>query len=395
MRVKHILSWTALATAVAFTFLPSAASQFSQFYVRETVKWRIVKSPDQGPQPNANTFLAAADVSPTDAWAVGMRPLTTGFQTGTFAEHWDGTRWSIVATPRVSQPTAQLNSAATDPQGDVWAAGYSDNPSCLCGKTIVEHWTGLAWTRITSPNPGVADYINGITATSPSDIWVVGQEWISQSSFVPLIMHYDGQHWAVVNTSQYVGGAFFAVSALASNDAWAMGNIGVVGQNAVLALHWNGSSWQRVTFPPEQGGYIIIRGISGVASGDVWAAGFAVTNDQSYYYARAFHWDGNAWSSVNLPNLTQPSYFVGIKAVASNDVWAVGQGVVQPNNNNVQNVTYHWDGLSWSNFANPDNLQESVFNGIAGSSSTDLWVVGTGSTQTPPHVGTFTMHYSP
>lgn len=395
MRTKHLFSWAGLAAALAFGFLPSAASQAPHLYVRQTVKWRIVKSPDQGPQPNANTFLAAADLSPTDAWAMGTRPVTTGFQTGTLAEHWDGTRWSIIATPKVSQPTARLNSAATDPQGDVWAAGYSDNPSCLCGKTIVEHWTGLSWSRITSPNPGVADYINGMTATSASDVWVVGQEWTSQNSFVPLIMHYDGQHWNIVNTSQYTGTALFSVFASASNDAWALGNIGVVGENVVLALHWNGSSWQRTTFPMEQGGYYIIRGISGVASDDLWAAGFLVYNQQSSYLARTFHWDGNSWSRVDVANLSQPSYFVGIKAIASNDVWAIGQGVVLPNDNNVQNITYHWNGSGWSNVANPDNLQEAIFNGIAASSSTDIWVVGTGSTQTPAHVGTFTMHYSP
>ncbi|HYK53575.1 MAG TPA: hypothetical protein VEV38_08620 [Candidatus Eremiobacteraceae bacterium] len=395
MHLKHVISWAGLSTVLALGFLPSAALQPPQRQLPQTVKWRIVKSPDQGPQPGANTFLAAADLSPTDAWAVGMRPLTTGFQTATLAEHWDGTRWMIVATPRVFQPTAQLNSATTDPQGDVWVAGYSDNPSCLCGHTIVEQWNGQSWSRIASPNPGVADYIDGITATSSTDVWVAGQEWITQGSFVPLIMHYDGQHWTIENTSRYAGGALFATFASGPNDAWAIGNIGVVGNNAVLALHWNGSFWQQVTFPSEQGGYIIIRGISGVAGDDLWTAGFAVTNDQSQYSALTFHWDGNSWTQVYLPNLTQPSYFVGVKAIASNDVWAVGQGVVQPNNNNVQNVTYHWDGSNWSNVANPDNLQESIFNGIAASSSTDIWAVGTGSTQMPSHAGTFTMHYGP
>ena len=392
MRFNSLLTWALLAFTLGFCVLPSAASLPPQ---PQTIRWRIVKSPDRGPQPAGNTLLAAADLSPIDSWAVGSQPLTTGFQTGTIAEHWDGTRWSVVATPKVSQPTAQLDSAATDPQGNVWAAGFSDDPSCLCGETIVERWTGQAWSRIATPNPGVADYINGITATSASDVWVVGQEWTSLSSIVPLVMHYDGTRWTVVNTSQFAGAALYTVSAVASNDAWALGNIGVVGQNAVLALHWNGSTWQRVIFPAEQGGYYIIRGVSGVASGDLWAAGFFVYNQQSSYLARSFHWNGTSWSRVDVANLTQPSYFVGIKAVASNDVWAVGQGVVLPDINNVQNITYHWNGSSWSNVGNPDNIQEAIFNGIAASSSTDIWVVGHGSTQTPMRMGTFTMRYGP
>ncbi|HLZ09467.1 MAG TPA: hypothetical protein VKT80_12810, partial [Chloroflexota bacterium] len=344
------LSWGCLAFTLAFSVVPSAASQPAQ---SQTIKWRIVKSPDHGPQPAANTLLAAADLSPIDAWAFGSQPLTTGFQIGTLAEHWNGTLWSVVATPRVSQPTAQLDSATTDPQGGVWAAGYSDDPSCLCGKTVVERWTGQGWSRIASPNPAVADYIDGITAASSTDVWVTGQEWTTQNSFVPLIMHYDGQRWTVTNTSAYPGGNLFTIFASASNDVWAIGNIGVVGQNEVLSLHWNGSTWQRVSFPMEQGGYYIIRGISGVAGDDLWAAGFLVYNQQSFFLARAFHWDGNSWSRVDVANLSQPSYFVGIKAIASDNVWAIGQGVVLPNDNNVQNITYHWNGSSWSNVANP------------------------------------------
>jgi len=68
MRIKSLLISAGLAAALVVSILPSAASKLPQ---SQTVKWRIVRSPDRGPQPAGNTLLAVADVSSTDAWAVG------------------------------------------------------------------------------------------------------------------------------------------------------------------------------------------------------------------------------------------------------------------------------------------------------------------------------------
>lgn len=391
MRINRSLILAAMVLGLATLVVPSGtlpASAFSQ-----VLKWRIVKSPSGGPQPAKNQFLAVADLSSTNAWAVGTRSVSVNFPTATLAEHWDGMRWSVVSTPKVFQPTAQLNSITTDAQSDVFAAGFSDDPSCLCGKTLVERWTGQSWMRIPTPNPNVADYIDGIAAPSASDVWVVGQRWITQQSFEPLIMHFDGHLWKAVDTSQLVGGNLFTIFASASNDIWAIGDVGRIGQESILALHFNGSSWRQVAFPPDQADYTIIRSVSGTGRNDVWAAGFESAG--GFEFALMYHWDGTAWTQVDVANLSQPSYFVGVKAIAPDDVWAIGQGVVEPNNNNVQNITYHWNGSGWSNVPNPDDLQEAVYSGIAASSSEDVWAVGYGMTETPPHQGTFTMHYAP
>lgn len=391
MRINKSLILATLLFGLAVLVVPSGTPPASA--LSQLLKWRIVNSPSGGPQPSKNQFLAVADLSSTNAWAVGTRAVSVNFPTATLAEHWDGMRWSVVSTPKAFQPTAQLNALATDAQSDVFAAGFSDDPSCLCGKTLVERWTGQSWVRIPSPNPNVADYIDGIAAPSPSDVWVVGQRWITQQSFEPLIMHFDGQRWKTVDTSQLVGGNLLTIFASASNDVWAIGDFGPIGQNSVLALHFNGTSWQQAAFPPNQADYTIIRGLSGTGSDDVWAAGFESTGGSMS--ALMYHWNGTAWARIDIANLTQPSYFVGVKAIAPDDVWAVGQGVVQPNNNNIQNITYHLDDSGWSNVPNPDDLQETAYTGIAASSSQDIWAVGYGTTQTPPHRGTFAMHYAP
>jgi len=80
------------------------------------------------------------------------------------------------------------------------------------------------------------------------------------------------------------------------------------------------------------------------------------------------------------------SFLASIAAIASDDVWAVGEGTVFPLPNEFQ-VTFHWNGTQWSNVANPE---QGVLNGIAASSTSDAWAVGDGFA-TP---GTYTLHYS-
>ena len=350
--------------------------------------WVVVASPNGGTTVSGNSLLATAAVSSSDVWAVGADPNPSAYLTAPLAEHWDGSQWSIVQTPTISEKTAQLNSISALSSADVWAAGYSDNPSCLCGKTIVERWDGNMWTRITSPNPGVAAYLNGISGVSDSDVWAVGYEWGSQANAYPFVMHYNGNSWSTLGFPQFSLGQLSSVFALASNDVWAVGWSGSIGATNGLALHWNGQSWKPVSLPKDSYGGIILRSVSGAATNDVWAVG-----DNDYFdfngnftdSARSYHWNGSRWNSVNV-GLGGYSYLKGVASISSKDVWAVGAGAIG-NNQQYTYVTYHWDGSRWSNSPNPN---QGILNGVTAVSSGDVWAVGVGFVVT----GTHTLHYT-
>src|SRR5437870_1586106 len=62
--------------------------------------WSVVPSPNVGTRPN---FLyAVSALSDTDVWAVGR--VSDSFTGRTLAEHWDGTSWKVVPTPRLRAP---------------------------------------------------------------------------------------------------------------------------------------------------------------------------------------------------------------------------------------------------------------------------------------------------
>lgn len=390
LRIFFVMMLTA---AIAF----SSSSAFAQ-------SWKVVKSPNGSrckgliclTQGQGNVFLATTAISPTVAWAVGAEPNQSAALTATLAEHWDGSRWSIVHTPAISEPLVQLNSVAAVDSNDVWAAGYSDNPSCICGKTVIEHWNGTAWTRVASPSPGVADYLTSIAVVSATDIWAAGREWISQSTFVPLLLHFDGTSWTPFLQTKLHFGELFSLFAVTTDDIWAVGTIGSGGSGNALALHWDGVSWTSASFPANSNGFVVLSSASGVASNDVWAVGshdFTDTFGNFTEHAVSFHWDGSQWNPVQELGGGSGtfSFFTSVKAIATGDVWEVGQisDMLPPNG---PQVTFHWDGKQWSDVPNP---LQGTLNAVSASASSDVWVVGMGFNSGGFPTGTYTIHLVP
>jgi hypothetical protein len=94
----------------------------------------------------------------------------------TLTEHWDGSAWSIVASPNPS-PSDQNYLTGVDciSASDCWASGYS----VVVGHTddtLIEHWDGSAWSIVATPNvsSSVQNILAGLACTSSSDCWAVG-----------------------------------------------------------------------------------------------------------------------------------------------------------------------------------------------------------------------------
>src|SRR5581483_5800229 len=96
-------------------------------------------------------------------WAVGDAGL------GTLAEHWDGQRWSIIATPNV-QPGGNLSAVTAVSPTEVWAVGYFFY-GALRSHALILHWNGTAWAVTPSPNTGASSSLVGVSAVSATDVW--------------------------------------------------------------------------------------------------------------------------------------------------------------------------------------------------------------------------------
>jgi hypothetical protein len=115
-------------------------------------------------------FLAATLSTDGTLWGVGYRQPPVPFTT--LAINFDGSEWIETETPN-RDPENRANSfnAVASLGSDVWAAGatYDDAQ----GTTLIARWDGAAWTIEDSPNQGVSDDIEDMSAAGNS-VWAVG-----------------------------------------------------------------------------------------------------------------------------------------------------------------------------------------------------------------------------
>jgi hypothetical protein len=99
-----------------------------------------------------------AAVSTNDFWSVG----TWGLDEGSGIKHWTGGAWTAVSSPNVGT----LNGVAAVAANDVWAVGNGS------GSPPILHWNGTQWNIV--PNPAPPGVLNAVAAVSATDVWAVG-----------------------------------------------------------------------------------------------------------------------------------------------------------------------------------------------------------------------------
>lgn len=216
-----------------------------------------------------------------------------------------------------------------------------------------------------------AHEVNDLDSLSPDDAWAVGEQGVRDSAWS---RHWNGTHWTAVQTPIIHEAEFEGVSMLSPDDVWAVGSWDAPqgeGFGGTLAEHWNGTRWREVdTYQP--GGYSTLEAVAAVSPDDVWAVG---TTSEPEPHPLIEHWDGTSWTEVaeSAPEGEGIySYFYGIKAIAPDDIYAVGT----IDDHNVRRpLIEHWDGSTWQ-LEQLDAPEYSVLLGVDATGPNDIWAAG-------------------
>jgi hypothetical protein len=185
-------------------------------------------------------------------------------------------------------------------------------------------------------------------------------------------------------TSQNFNGILNATAAVASNDIWAVGTVGTsttissIQSSEPLIEHFNGTAWSVVRSPfPKLGGEL--NGVVALASSNVWAVGQMNSTSTAGGFPITVplieHWNGTQWNVVASPNPSPVlgAQLLGVAAISANNIFAVGTG----------DLVEHWDGAKWSIVASRAFSSGGTLNAVSADSSTDVWAVGANSNGTP------------
>src|SRR4029077_5217181 len=138
--------------------------------------WSIQPTPD--PSNTGNLLYGVTALSPTLAYAVGAFFDPSGYAHA-LVEKWDGTTWSLMATPSVDRLHMDnyLFSVSALSANNIWAAGATFAPTQTASPsdTVVAHWDGATWKALPSPDGanGSFNELNAILAT-PTSVWTAG-----------------------------------------------------------------------------------------------------------------------------------------------------------------------------------------------------------------------------
>lgn len=339
--------------------------------------WSVVPSPNIGPAGSAsNELYSVATSSSNDAWAVGSYSSSTGYPS--LAEHWDGSQWSIVASANVKNSRSDTLSAVTElSANNVWAVGNHTDARGDLNSTLIEHWNGSRWRIVASPNVGSnGSFLSGIAAVSPNDIWAVGQYYNSSFAKQTLTEHWDGSSWSIVSSPSNANGSTLSgVTAISSSDVWAVGS---TYPGTTLTEHWNGSQWSAVS-SPSVGNGSTLSSVTAVSSSDVWAVGTSNIVPHQVTHTLIEQWNGTSWNVVTSPNVGAYSNTLdGVAAVSANTIWAVGN-YDKTGHEHWQALIEQWNGTSWNAVASPKLGHQNsnlLYSAAAIPGTSQVWAVG-------------------
>ncbi|GHO91179.1 hypothetical protein KSF_012270 [Reticulibacter mediterranei] len=345
-----------------------------------TCAWTIASSPNVGSQSVLHKIAA---VTANDIWAVGSGFDDTTGHTTALTEHWNGSTWSVIPSPNSSTNNNALFSVVVTAKNNVFAVG-SSNDQTGNTRTLIEHWNGSTWNILPSPNRDTNNTLVGVTAISQNNIWAVGSYFSGGLGHTQtLIEHWNGITWSII-TSPNVNNTDATLSdihAVSANDIWAVGYTGpnvAFTEHSALIEHWNGHKWSIIAHPASQLNGSLVA-LSATSASNVWAVGqYLPSGSNSTSQTLMEHWNGTQWSVVPAAEVAgYNDSLTDISTISVNDIWAVGASQSKTYQSS-QTLIEHWNGTKWNivTSPNPDPANNFLLAVAHVPSSTSLWTVG-------------------
>jgi hypothetical protein len=371
-------------------------------------RWSVIPSPSP-PGPPLGDLGSVSCSSPTNCFAVGGGPSDSGASGGTLIERSDGTGWTTVTSPSpIGANVVELNGIACPTDTTCFAVGDSakESATTFAVKALIEKWDGSKWSIVASPVPkGTTDVqIIAVSCSSASDCFAVGDYSTTSIStplfsLEPLVEHWNGTRWSIVTVPSPAGtleATLNGVSCPSATSCFAVGDYASRSTAGTLTERWNGAVWSIVATPVTNGSVtngsvtssarpnLISNFGTSPGLGDVSCTSetncFAVGN--AFGRTLVEQWDGASWTIVGSqsPHGAASSELNAVSCAGPTDCSAVGDSFTPPGSGGLGGsqdaVAEHFDGTSWTIAAQPVDSPFTVLADVSCPASTSCVAVG-------------------
>ena len=192
---------------------------------------------------------------------------------------------------------------------------------------LVERWNGTKWSVVPSPRKGTANTFTSVACVSPT--WCAAVGLFAYKALRPNVSSalaevWNGKAWRVVparNPALNSSVVLYAIDCVSST--WCMA--GGYGPTGALIEHWNGQAWTIMAHPSgaRTAPAAAVWGVSCVSRTACVAAGYDLPLAES--------WNGKVWSRMSTldgwdEQGAPPQYFSGVSCITASLCKAVGDG---------------------------------------------------------------------
>jgi hypothetical protein len=362
------VSCVSATSCVAVGYSLSNPSGIKQTMVEswDGTSWTQVTSPDTGAGDNFLTGVTC--LSASSCIAVGSERTSNTEVLQTLVESWNGSAWSIVASP--SRPgTSGLAGVSCLSASSCTAVGSGSANATAVSKTLVETWNGSAWSIVASPNnsTGKPNYLTAVSCVTASFCVAGGSQAES----------WNGSTWSIVSgLGTYAGGAGLGgVVCLSASSCLVAGwDRDAETVQHPVAYSWDGTTWSAVPAPQHQAFTDALSGLSCPSASFCAAVGSNMDSlPNGIERTLAESWNGSAWSAVPSPNHFQGStenfnMLDAVSCLSATACTAVGNWRQDTSEKTPQALVESWNGTKWSIVTSPDAGGTGDTNMLAGVS---------------------------
>jgi hypothetical protein len=213
--------------------------------------WRVQKSPNN-PYLGGSQLITVSCASARACMAVGTTYNDTQDVVRTYAQRWNGSRWTI-ERPVSPAGTNSLFIDVSCPAADACTAAGASGATPIeaisdHGATLIERWDGRRWAIQPSPNPrgAVSSKLWSVSCAATNACTAVGDSWHTtripgHRSSLTLAERWDGTRWTIQRTASPNSrhrSLLFDVSCASTSRCSAVGRF-QRRRTRTLAEHWH------------------------------------------------------------------------------------------------------------------------------------------------------------